>query len=374
MKPIQSFVPYQVADAPPRKEMVYFSLLSSLLLKEQFGEVKLYTNESQLKYFEMFNFPYTEIDTKVLEGINPTVFSFPKMYAMRDMKESYIHFDMDSFLLKPIDFDSKKDLPYYFAHPDFELNKIKLGKNWNKNLHKLTDDPTFKKFYNSYLRFYLEVLVGLNPTPKDFHISRMNVEHIPNYALVGVNYPEGMKEAIDKAFLVYEGIKEYCDRFWYSACFIEQFCITHYLRDDLEFAKTFHEKDFYNTPFMFTGEMNLFGDASFKEIKFPATIHHKTFCNECYSEHVKTIRYNNPEHFSNKLPFDEYQFIHLTGNSKYYDYIQARIIATIVKRFGEHRVKNVYEKFLRYDKGLSPGEKLYEKLSGNKLFSKKSLV
>ena len=115
MKPIQSFVPYQVADAPPRKEMVYFSLLSSLLLKEQFGEVKLYTNESQLKYFEMFNFPYTEIDTKVLEGINPTVFSFPKMYAMRDMKESYIHFDMDSFLLKPIDFDSKKDLPYYLV-------------------------------------------------------------------------------------------------------------------------------------------------------------------------------------------------------------------------------------------------------------------
>ena len=75
VKVIQSFVNYGNPSStnPINKEYAYIAKLSSLLLKEHYGKVTLYTNEKHKSAFELMNFPY-EYNTKVLSKEKAKIF------------------------------------------------------------------------------------------------------------------------------------------------------------------------------------------------------------------------------------------------------------------------------------------------------------
>lgn len=381
MKILHCYIPHKQPNAGPKKELVYLALLSALYAKKHYGNISLFTNKAQEKFFKRLNLPYDEINTS-LEGTNNTVYSFPKMTAMCSQNEPYAVIDMDTIILDKIDLD-KKEVPYFFSHPDVTPVKYSInGEPLVDDLFShLSQEKLFLDYYKTYLKFYLEGLI----TPgrmysKDFHMDNMPSFYIPNYNVVGVNDPQGMKNAIEKMLDVYQVIKELADREYYSACFLEQYCITHYLRlDNEKFRNSFLEKDWKDTPFLFKGEPWSMYYSEYDKITYPFEVEYHSINNighnkDVYINHKHKDIYNNEKDFLGKLNLSNYPFIHFCGNTKWYDYIQAMVIGEIVDNFGEDLVYRVCREYQKAGVGISRGEMLYDKLSGRKIFTKKSVV
>ena len=79
--------------------------------------------------------------------------------------------------------------------------------------------------------------------------------------------------------------------------------------------------------------------------------------------------------FKANLNLDKFKFWHVGGSNKTIAWVQAMLIGHIVKHFGVEEALKINSWFRddRISKGykptLSPGEKMYEKLSGTEIFT-----
>ena len=110
---------------------------------------------------------------------------------------------------------------------------------------------------------------------------------------------------------------------------------------------------------------------------FPLKFSHQAFCNSCNQTHSMHHSILSEQDLIENLNLDKFKFWHIGGINKTIAWIQAMVIGHLVKHFGVEEALKINSWFRddRISKGykptLSPGEKMYEKLSGTDIFTSK---
>jgi hypothetical protein len=99
----------------------------------------------------------------------------------------------------------------------------------------------------------------------------------------------------------------------------------------------------------------------------------------CKQEHTYDTEFKSKKDLSKRFDFSFSNYNHIGGANKSIPFITALTISHIIKEFGESyaiKVHNFYRNIIRNTE-LSIGEKMYEDISGNPLFTnlnKKSIL
>tara|TARA_B110000027_G_C16102711_1_gene293850 strand:- start:414 stop:1604 length:1191 start_codon:yes stop_codon:yes gene_type:complete len=388
MKVIQSYIPYNSPNKfQPLKDEMYVSMLSSLLINKHYGESNIYTNEVCKKVFNEIGIPYTNIDTEVLSKEEAKAFAMPKLKAMKAQTEPFLHLDLDSMVIEPPTFPEQ---PFLFSHIDQPIVKKRPKKkrlSIPNMFNHLNDDGWYQLANQAYYKFISYFQQNLSKL--DFPIHHFDASTVPNMNIIKVNDVKTFSAVIEKVEKVYESIiVEYENQApWELSCFIEQGCIHTYLK---AMSKEYQEWQIRAEDTKIDTHV-LFKDdpvkcSFYKELKkstvtneslpsFPLIFWHEAYCNSCHQPHSMSHTIPYEAKFKANLNLDKFKFWHVGGSNKTIAWVQAMLIGHIVKHFGVEEALKINSWFRddRISKGykptLSPGEKMYEKLSGTEIFT-----
>lgn len=386
MKVIQSYIPFNSPKRfDPKKDEMYINMLSTLLINKHYGSSTLYTNDTCKLIFNQIGIPYTKIDTKVLAKEPAKAFALPKLLAMKEQTEPFLHLDLDSLVLEAPTFPEQ---PFIFSHVDQPAVKEKPKKERltiANMFNRLNEDGWYLQANNAYYRFvsyFLDDLINLN-----FPLHYFDASTIPNMNIIKVEDTKMFTKAINKALEVYNKVIAAYDTQapWEISCFIEQGCIHAILRElSPEYERLISsEKDTYKHVLFADDPIksNFYKSLESGEIThesippFPLKFSHQAFCNSCNQTHSMHHSILSEQDLIENLNLDKFKFWHIGGINKTIAWIQAMVIGHLVKHFGVEEALKINSWFRddRISKGykptLSPGEKMYEKLSGTDIFT-----
>ena len=359
------------------KEEAYIHLASTLSAQKYYGNIDLYADKKSIQQIQALKIPYTKLVEIAKLDYNKT-FSIPKLDTFSKLDQSpNLHIDTDTILFNKIDF-SNYSSSYVFSHCDKHMNKIKM--KYRESLNSVLSAPANKEddFHSMLYKTYLKAFFHLHDKLPDSIVQSVDLGSIPNMNVICAKEPKLLAEASVFATKHYFENKEYIDSLQLGACYVEQFLLHMYLRaHDTQYKKQstklkhtlYHSNPLYqiHSPGLETDITK----SSFP-IKFSYEQPRCSCCNRkgkvgeffIYSiEDVKSLftrKYGSYLHFSFMT---------------WYDIWQCYVINHLVEEYGADKVKNVHNFYLDEYKNynlplISGGEKLYEKLTGNKLFTK----
>jgi len=380
VKVIHTFASYKTIW----KERLYVQMLSALYAKKNLGNIHLYTTEQEAEQINEIGIPYTSIDTSLFSDQDLTLYSLPKLMTYEAQTEPYLHIDCDSIFYDKVDLSLylNKKSPFFFSHPDvkdFADIKGKLGKHIPLFINN-RDEEISSGDYNwinlVYLKLYQQLLHKQDPSVKKY----FDFSSIPNMNLVLVKEPEVFAEAVSKSLSHYFKNKNVIDKNEYGPCYIEQLMIHEYLlslskqyRKSVKKQKTFF---FKNTPLSITRKVQAKSHASIEKTTFPFNFRVNNWCQCCgKAKGTKKYSIDFPEDIKKFFGYNFNGFTHLSF-MQWYQVWQVIIINDIVENFGEEYVINAHKYFRKKYQQLnlplvSEGELMYEKLTGNKIFTEK---
>lgn len=361
------------------KEEAYVQMASALSALRYYGYIHFYGDKTAIREVKKFGIPYTTI-TEIEKEKFDTTFAVPKMsvYSTFNDDSPYIHLDTDTLLFRKIDFDALKS-PFIFSHCDkyMEGYQMDYRSSMNSFLHSTVnakpEDKFHSQLFNTYLKPYFE---NYKEFPSSM-VHNIDVGSIPNMNVVYVQrgFGKTFAKASKEALKFYWKNKSNIDNQENGSCFIEQFLIHQYLRSynnlyreqSDELKHTLKKRNPLNqlgTPGLRTNTKN----TSFP-IKFT---YQKPRCNSCGTPgETGDFQLDSKNEFKKLFDMDFGDSLHFT-HMVWYEWWQCYIIDHIVRNYGEKYVLSIHEHFNkrkgRRDK--SPGERLYEEITGKKIFSK----
>jgi hypothetical protein len=378
MKIVHSYIPSNFnLDIPYTqiiwKEMIYSQVLSTLFTNKNYGKISLYTNETIAKQIQEIGIPYDNIDVDVLSKTDVNTFSVVKMKVFKAMSERFLHIDIDTMLTKKIDF--KSDLPVIYAHKDFP----DLGPN------------TTPKGFNDYLISSMNAYGFPFNDFKDQHsenkIKNFFVGEVPNMNLLCVNDYELFAEATERSLDHYYKNKEKIDSYdkGYGACYVEQLMIHLNLMetsDDYYNSIKNNEAFLCDKWFFQILQERKSGTYLENDFTFPLTFKNhldKNFTCDCCggvdlrrNEHTIESLYDLKNFFNH-----DFGGIWHLSHHKWSPIIQCLVIGQIAHNFGVDWLYKINEHFRIKNQdlnlglpNLSPGEKLYEKVTGFRFYNR----
>ena len=394
MKVIHTYIPSNLNSGKDRykiiwKEIMYVQMLSVLLARREQGGIDLFTNEEIKKQIVEIGLPYDTINTEVLEESGSDLFCIPKLRVYNQMKEPFVHIDVDTLIYKKIDF-SKYDASIVFSHPD--LKKPKYDKFDDRTKDIFSSYPSLNEvdaFFKSAGVTYLNLFYRLTSEHSEFKLNNIRISEVPNMNIIIANDYKKFGEASVLALEHYNKNKEVIGSTKNGECYSEQLMIHLNLleisdnyRKDLQNGKTFLLKDVpmsvdadFNShldllSYPFTILHNSHLDNSIEEFILKEGVTYKRFTE--YHNHIgRTTKINSREELINLFNFDFYGISHLTFY-KWTEIFQAIVIGYIINNFGEEYVRRIYEYYkIIYPSTynlprLSKGEILYQELTGFK--------
>lgn len=356
MKIIQSYIPWRnpnkiVLD----KDYIYSMMLSSLLLKRNYGSVTLYTNDTQLSFLKRFDFPY-EYNTSILDNDTADVFAITKLKAMASQAENFIHFDLDSYVLDKPNLEKVKT-PFLFSHNDIAF----FTKNVKDitNLEEIIGSVHFNDIYQTYLKFYLNNLKFLG---EEYPHKFIKLNEIPNMSLIYVRDVQKFKYAITKSLEVYEKIKKDIDSEWIGSAFIEQFTIPLYLKQiSTEYKNNIDDSTLFKNSHIQLQDTN-------DNVKLVGS----NYCSKCSYLHDmnESLDLSNPLDDLSKVSY------YHAGGDKNKNIVKLLILKTLINKFGTETVQKIHTEFKKIyssqniSNRLSESEKLYEQYMDSDIFTK----
>lgn len=357
------------------KEVLYGQLLSTLMIKRNHGNIKLYTNEFVMEQILKIGIPYDEIDTDVLDELTPNTFSVVKMKVFESMNEPFIHIDTDTIINKKLTFPLEQDI--MFAHKDFP------------DLGRTTTPKGFNDYFISAMNAYGIPFNDMKKSHSKEKIKNFKVGDIPNMNLIYVKDFELFKKATQLSLSHYEENKERIDSYdkGYGACYIEQLMIhlnlmelSEKYKKSIESGECFlAEKWFFQILQERKEGTYLENDFEFP-LMFQNNYHYdeEFICDCCGMSNLKKNKYTIKDE-KDMLKYFNHDFggiLHL-AHHKWSPIIQCLIIGQIAHRFGVEWLRKVnsyyrdiYPKYNINLPFLSPGEKMYEKITGFKFYER----
>lgn len=394
MKVIHTFIPSNPHPDKGQykiiwKEIMYVQMLSVLLAKREQGGIDLFTNEDLKKQIVEIGLPYDSINTEVLKESRSDLFCIPKLRVYKEMKEPFVHIDVDTLIYSKIDF-SKYDSSIIFSHPD--LKKPRYDNYSDKTKDIFSSYPSLNNvdtFFKSAGITYLNLFNRLSSDHSDFKLNNIRISEVPNMNIIIANDYEKFGEASLLSLDHYNKNKNVIDLSKNGECYSEQLMIhlnlleiSENYREDVKDGKTFLLKD---TPISVDANFNSHLDL----LSYPFTILHNSHLDDGieefllkdgvtykrfteYHNHVgRTTRIDSKKELINLFDFNFYGISHLTFY-KWTEIFQAIVIGYIVNNFGEEYVRSIYEYYkIIYPSTynlprLSKGEILYQDLTGFK--------
>lgn len=407
------------------KELLYLQYLSAVLAKKHYGNISFYGDEESCKIVRDLGIPYDEINSSVLEGLDVTTWSVPKIKVYESIKEPFLHIDTDTLIFSKIDFNTYKS-DFVFSHVDMDtpqgMGRDQLLKSLyqyyftnlgnedlnKKTIEEITDLP-FKTFtqdtYNSFPKVFLQ---GFGKKESFFYMNKTYTKlffdlcekinstifdnahfaSIPNMNIVYVRNWETFSESCTSVLDHYDKNKREIDKNSFGSCYIEQLMIHIYLRVlDKKYKKQSKRGDhvvFDNNPITQIDPHN--NVASIDKVEFPFRLrvlnqsHLKCEC--CNNQVITSL--SRFEDFYNTDEDDKFKIINIDSKDdvpklfdeefngflhvsylKWYDIFQAMIIDKLKNEVGNDviiKIHNYYkEKYLNLDLPLISG--------GEKLYS-----
>ena len=368
------------------KEELYVQWLSAVLAKNAYGNITLFTTKEIADYLEEFKLPYSEVVTDVLEQSEFATFSIPKLQAYKHFKGECLHIDLDTLIFDKVPFDKKK-VDVVFNAPDFEYGDDFLRPFFKTSsdaflLAALHDEPAEKiahlfpedhlvNMHDSYVSNFVKLGKHLE---HGAHYG-FKMDEIPNMNTVYNNNSKDFYTAVELALKHYNWYKETIDESFYGACYIEQLVIHLYLKAiSPEYAESITTKQnilFKGNPIELINQKYV---PDYEEWEYPFSIRALGLCSCCSSSKESFYKVENEDQLARLLETSFEGFLHLGSNMKNFDFFQAYTINHLIKIFGEDRVLDFHKKISKVEAHherpiISSGELLYEKLTGNKIFS-----
>lgn len=327
MKVIQSYIPYQEPYTfTLDRDYVYIMMLSSLLAKEHYDSVTLYTNNIQKQFFVDMGFVY-EYDTDVLNEVDMELWVLPKLLSCLSQNEPFIHIDLDTLLLDKLNIDAYKS-PYIFAHPDISDEDIIRDGTIKSTFQDWNLWVFFKVYLEYYYTFHLNIEQIENPIPTEL----CSIPQLPNMSVILIkeNFHQ-FKKALLATLDLYNFKRYEFDSNRNSAMFLEQMCLPLYLKQETE-----------NIDFGFLNTT--------KEIR---------------SQTIETVNSNR------------FQFYHLGGANRNNPNLISMVIDKIINDFGIEYITKIFDYYKKRVREtgnlitLTDGEKSYEKNNTTNIFTKR---
>jgi hypothetical protein len=365
------------------KERMYIQMLSALYAKKHYGNIHLYTTEMESEQILKVGIPYTSINTKLLNEVDCKQYSLAKIYTYKEIQEPFLHIDTDSIFFSKFDFDQIKS-SFLFSHPDMKhLSNLKgtLGEHIpfliNNKDEKLNSHNHFW-INHVYLKLYIDLFDKHSTTLK----TNFNFTHIPNMSIVLVRDFKNFKIACEQSIDHYFENKEIIDKQEMGPCYIEQLMIHQYLlsgeSDYKELVKNDETFLFKDVPLSITLETQSKTNASIYKTEFPFNFRTTSRCLCCNEQKLNEHSIDSIEDIKKILNFKFFGYTHFSF-MQWYQLWQVIVINEIVETFGEEYAINIHNSFIKSYSNLnlpiySEAELLYEKLTGRKIFTKKSNI
>ena len=359
------------------KEEAYVHLASTLSAHRNYSNIDLYADSKSIKQIQALKIPYTNIFEVTKLDYSKT-FSIAKLDTFSKLNQySYIHIDTDTILFDKIDF-SNYSSSYVFSHCDKYMKNIK--KQYRESLNSILTAPSLRQdnFDSMLYKTYLKAYFHLHDKLPENIVQNIDLGSIPNMNVIYAKEPKLLAEASIFATKHYFENKQYIDSLQLGACYVEQFLLHMYLRaHDLQYKKQsdklkhtiYHTNPLYqiHSPGL---ETDVF-KSSFP-IKFTSEQPRCSCCNrrgkpdEFYITSIDDVKSLFTRNYGSYLHF---------SFMTWYDIWQCYIINHLVEEYGEDKVKHIHNFYLDEYKNynlplVSGGEKFYEYLTGNKIFTK----
>lgn len=393
MKIVHSYIPTYDSNHL-WKEAIYVQLLSALLAKREFGSIDFFTNKDIKNQILQIGIPYDNINDEILNISNKELFSVFKIKVFKEMNEPFVHIDTDTFIYNHIDFSKVNSA--MFSHPDIPVPE-------HMDLHKTASEicaayPNVEEtdyFFKSARISYLDLFDKLSLEHSDFKKKNVRVCEIPNMNIIAVKNHSDFKIASEMALEHYYKNRDTIYNTKNGECYIEQLMIHLNL---MEISNDYLNDVRNNSTFLMKGapvkvvgkydwpngkieypltilQNSIYDDTTPKEIKIDNLYYMKTDQDIYVSGHTgKLIQIKSMEDLTNYFDFDFNGINHLSFY-KWNEVFQALIIGQIVKMFGKEYVESVFQYYYKnYGSDTSPGEKLYERLTGFEFKKQKTIL
>lgn len=365
------------SPAPITKEEAYVQMASALSVLKYYGYIHFFGDEKSLTEVKNIGIPYSTFELIEKQDFGRT-FAVPKLqvYSTFDNTRDYIHLDTDTILFRKLDFGNFLS-PIVFSHCDKYMNKdyIKTGDPLNKLISATVNPSNEETFYSQLYLIYLKPLFEILHKIPPHIVKISDVWSIPNMNTVYVKkgYGELFSKASSFVLDFYKRNKEFIEQQENGSCFLEQFLIHQHLRSsDIRYKE---ESDKLEHVLKHRNPLNQLGtpttrlDNTTFPIKYSYQHPRCSGCNDLGQ--TGTFELNSKEDVKKLFDMNFGESLHFS-HMLWYEWWQCYTINHIVRNYGVEYVKRVYKHYLKdYQKtNLSPGEKLYEELTGNKIFSK----
>ena len=378
MKVVHTFASQQVIW----KERIYAQMLSALYAKKHYGNIHLYTTEKEAEQINKIGIPYDSINTSLLNDIDCTTYSLPKLYTFTDINEPFLHIDIDSVFYYKFDFSIFKS-PFVFSHPDmkhFTGMEGTLGEHITMLLNNKDSNVSNGDFYwinYTYLKLYQTLL---DQQPEDVK-NNFEFDHIPNMSIVMVNDPATFKLAAQDCIDHYFMNKELVDGREMGPHYVEQLMMhLNLLKHSPDYRKYVKKDDtlvFNDAPLFISFQTQQTSKLNIAGTKFPFTFRTNSRCSHCGESKFEEYTINSIEDIKRFLGFKFRGYTHFSF-MQWYQLWQVVIINEIVEEFGSEYVlscNNYFKENPMVDKPLySESELLYERFSGKRIFTGGSII
>lgn len=366
-----------VSDAPIWKEEAYIQMASALSVLKHYGYIHFYGDKNSIVEVKKLGIPYSSYELIEKQPFG-NMFALPKLqvYSKFDNSREYIHLDTDTVLFKKIDFKNFRS-PFVFSHCDKYMEKTydNSRESYNKLLHSMIDPSKEEHFYSQLYLIYLKPFLELSDKIPPHIVKSTDIWSIPNMNVVYVKkgYGELFAKATNFVMEFYERNRDKIEGYENGACFIEQFLIHQHLRSSDWAYK--EESDKLEHLLKHRNPLNQLEapKTRLNDVKFPLRFSYQhprcSGCNNLGPTGIHEIHSKDEVRKLFHMDFgDSLHFTHMV----WYEWWQCYVIDHIVRNYGVEFVKKVHNKF---DKGngkvnLSAGEKLYEEITGNRIFTK----
>jgi hypothetical protein len=183
--------------------LLYQMTLSTLLAKQFFDKMVLYTTEEIKEMVVKVGVPYDDIITEPFKGYSGGTFSIPKLITYSLQNEPFVHIDIDMFLYDLRKNIKQEDVIYSFKDipngydGDFEVSK------------------------GMYLTYFKGTFDISEKIPKKLK-KHIDFSNIPNMSIFGGKNYNLISDAAKYCISIYNNNKEHFDSDYYYACIIEQ--------------------------------------------------------------------------------------------------------------------------------------------------------
>ena len=202
MKGIHTYAPnYGVGGVS--REILYQMTLSTILAKQFFNKMVLYTTNEIKKIVTEVGIPYDEIITEPFVDYSGGTFSVPKLITYSLQNEPFVHIDIDMFI-----YDLRKRVDEYDVIYAFKDVPYREGANFDVH----------EGMYKTYFKGTFEITKNIPNNFKPY----IDFYNIPNMSIFGGNDYKLISDAAKYCLSLYYDNKEHFDTNYYHACIIEQ--------------------------------------------------------------------------------------------------------------------------------------------------------